>query len=48
MSERNPRSESEDVDRTNEEDLVNSSQDDEFEDIDEVDESDEDVDDVEE
>jgi hypothetical protein len=57
MDERNPRGDSDDlnrgsdVDRTNEEDLVNSSSDaDDFEDVDEMDEGDEDegVEDIEE
>lgn len=51
MDERNPRSDSEDIDRSNEEDLIGSSHDDDFEDVDEMDESDDEdegVDDIEE
>jgi hypothetical protein len=49
MDERNPRSHSEDIDRPSEEDLIGSSQDDDFEDVDEMDEDeDEDAEGIEE
>ncbi len=44
MDERNPRSDSEDIGRTSEEDVVGSSQD-ELEDVDEIDDADESDDD---
>ena len=51
MDERNPRNDSEDIGRTNEEDVVGSSKDDEVEDVDEIedeDDSEDEVDDLEE
>jgi hypothetical protein len=47
MDDSNPRRDSEDIGRTNEEDLVGSPEDDEFEDVDEIDDSEDDVDDLE-
>jgi hypothetical protein len=47
MDERNPRNDSEDIGRTSEEDIVGSSKDDEFEDVDEIEDEDDSEDDVE-
>ena len=47
MDESNPRSDSEEIGRTTEEDVVGSSKDDELEDVDEIDDSEDDVDDLE-